>query len=737
MFLFILIFHFAIPLMGSSKMTEQDALCGPSDACYAVFYQRNGFLESWRACRERGGNLATVKSDQEAALIEQLVTASMGKRGDEDRLQQRFWIGLQRQPRQCAPQKPLRGFTWTTGDQDTAFTNWALQSVSLAPQGSCSAPRCVAIGVNFGIPEDDFKWWEGSCTLPVEGFVCKFRYQGMCPTLSESSVSYSVPFGYQGTWLDSLPFGSVASVACEGQHQDVSVLCMLKEDGTVGWNLHEPLCHAPDSSKCDQCEQICRGGGVCDCEEGYHLQPDGRSCELEDEMSFEEHDTEHRCPCEYRCLSFSGKGYQCICPKGYDLADDGYHCEDIDECEEGETGPCEHSCQNTLGSYICSCDLGFSISEDEPRRCVDVDECQFAGVCQQMCVNYEGGFECFCTDGYELDADRVSCRQIGHRETRYEPSLPDRPSDEVSEEQHGVYYQGEVDREHFVSEWEIRESATVNANKWESSDNTDSQYDWEDEVDNLISTAQADLRKATTITPLEEWEEVTLAEVSTTDKSTDIISEEDMESVIFTTSMAAQKTTVLVNQGNKMTANFQTTSLGSSSTTSGLPEKRTTDRSSVIATTKAPSTSLKHSLEKDDMKFPWKRHEVPSALNPNGNTATTLGPDNSLADVPFTGHQFIKNSSEVTNSVLSTFSPLPPQESTSKRDNRWLVVALLVPLCVFLVVMLALGIVYCTRCGGNPKPHGVTDCYNWMVGERPEKGLSTSGGETPCTQAAV
>ena len=56
------------------------------------------------------------------------------------------------------------------------------------------------------------------------------------------------------------------------------------------------------------------------------------------------------------------------------------------------------------------------------------------------------------------------------------------------------------------------------------------------------------------------------------------------------------------------------------------------------------------------------------------------------------------------------------QEDTGRKrqDRSWLLVALLVPLCVFIVVMLALGIVYCTSCAVNQNK-GLTDCYRWVL----------------------
>ena len=36
---------------------------------------------------------------------------------------------------------------------------------------------------------------------------------------------------------------------------------------------------------------------------------------------------------------------------------------DINECYTG-TDLCEYNCTNTIGSYACSCDIGFQLNED-------------------------------------------------------------------------------------------------------------------------------------------------------------------------------------------------------------------------------------------------------------------------------------------------------------------------------------------------------------------------------------
>ncbi|XP_075692989.1 endosialin [Rhinoderma darwinii] len=684
-----LLFPLSVSL--SSDLKEHDALCGPGDSCYAVFYQRRTFLESWRACRERGGNLATVKNVQEAALVEQLLTSSTGSHSDED-VQLRLWIGLQRQPRQCAPQKPLRGFTWTTGDQDTAFTNWVSQPVTSGPSSPCSAPRCVAIGLGYGKPEDDLKWSEGSCTLPVDGYICKFRYQGMCPTLTRQNVQYSVPFGYQGVWLDLLPFGTVGVVSCESQPQAISVLCTFKEDRTVGWDKEEPLCQNPEDL-CQDCQQLCEGG-VCACLEGYVLQPDGYSCESEDIE-------EQRCLCQYQCIEvgIGGRGYQCICQNGFELAADMISCEDLDECEDDET--CEHSCQNNLGSYTCSCDLGFTISEDDSERCVDIDECRFARMCQQMCVNHVGGFECFCSEGYELDADRVSCNRLD-LEPRNEPNL------HVTSLENG--FQPEPD----TTGWQ--ELVDV-----ESNSETEKYIpNFNEEMTTIVSTTEEIVEIMTPPIGWETHEEIT----------------------IFPTFMPDHTTAL-----NRKQDTFRTTAL--QVTSPNVPSLETTVPSKRLFSTKIPKeqprvnvwsggkviydvpTTKKTATTKSSWDMPKLSTVAPSRSRVNDIPQTTEAlkteKDRTKSTGIPSGLPLSSNNSHAVSTVLHSNSSYPSKELKGKRDTRWLIVALLVPLSVFLVIMLALGIVYCTRCGGESKPRSVTDCYHWVTGSGPEKGIPSSG----------
>lgn len=111
---------------------------------------------------------------------------------------------------------------------------------------------------------------------------------------------------------------------------------------------------------------------------------------------------------------------------------------DIDECHTG-IDLCEYNCTNTIGSYKCSCDIGFQLNEDG-LQCdgqivltvlhmypliivftfyflffTDVDECyERIDGCQQECVNTNGSYVCACRTGYRLTSDRYSCTGISY-----------------------------------------------------------------------------------------------------------------------------------------------------------------------------------------------------------------------------------------------------------------------------------------------------------------------------------
>ena len=117
---------------------------------------------------------------------------------------------------------------------------------------------------------------------------------------------------------------------------------------------------------------------------------------------------------------------------------------DINECME-ESDRCDHNCQNTEGSYTCTCSEGFLLDNDGyscigmlqydilmPQRLqkqqygdmiwdhciicnVEIDECQDGNSsCEQVCMNTIGSYECTCNDGYRLNRDGLTCSGIAN-----------------------------------------------------------------------------------------------------------------------------------------------------------------------------------------------------------------------------------------------------------------------------------------------------------------------------------
>lgn len=568
-----------------------------------------------------------------------------------------------------------------TGDQDGQFTNWLREDTP----GTCAAPRCVAM--NFHPLEsgresaDNFRWVDGSCALSLYGYICQYNYKGMCPPLEDEGrgpAVYTTPFHLVSTLLTYVPYGSVAALPCPQESSDPdaqadnTVLCMERDDQTVGWSRDAPLCSSSAAPKnqdwCSRdhgCEQFCQNTDTdyyCYCSEGFIIDEDGYTCvpdpltltdppELSSDSAgpTDQPHINRVCVdmgCEYNCME-TARGMRCTCPPGYQMGPDGRRCSDVDEClqqpcpqvcvnipgtfhctcnpgyqpdDEGECvdidecldeGSCEGICENTVGSFVCLCNPGYTIGSG--GECVDVDECVGESPCQQQCLNFVGGYQCYCDNGYDMQGDGLTCL-LSPDDEEYSSLTPD-PSDSthtpVMDPNADIPWLSSLtpDPNFKVSvKWLTEATERLSPGTTQASDNHLNQYD-----------VLAPKRYQTAPSPTQKY-----------------------------------------NTGNEIDNEAKT----KGRETSGGAEAEAANGS----TTETREGARSNTDSKDDFN----------------STEVGAGSD----------------------------------AGKRKHDKSWLLVALLVPLCVFLVVMLALGIVYCTSCAVD-KSLSFSHCYRWILPTTP------------------
>lgn len=97
--------------------------------------------------------------------------------------------------------------------------------------------------------------------------------------------------------------------------------------------------------------------------------------------------------------------------------------QDINECDVSNGG-CSHTCINTQGSYQCECINGYALVDKQCQGTkryaayfvykiiLDIDECRnSSGGCEQLCTNTIGSFFCSCNKGFNL-TNSVFCSGI-------------------------------------------------------------------------------------------------------------------------------------------------------------------------------------------------------------------------------------------------------------------------------------------------------------------------------------
>ncbi|XP_067686050.1 fibrillin-2-like [Haliotis asinina] len=214
----------------------------------------------------------------------------------------------------------------------------------------------------------------------------------------------------------------------------------------AGYRLESSVCQDIDecAENLHDCQQICNNtvpSFFCDCNTGFKQDAsDPRKCVIDSSSTTE---TCKSLNCSYGCLADSVK---CFCENGFEIdQSDNSTCKDINECNQNV---CAHDCNNTVGSFFCTCFDGYLLSSDkvscEPcedlnygkdcaQRCdcgdrsrscnnvrgcicnagwsgtrcdVDINECN-ENPCPvgQICTNTNGSYTCTCPTGYDKQAN--------------------------------------------------------------------------------------------------------------------------------------------------------------------------------------------------------------------------------------------------------------------------------------------------------------------------------------------
>lgn len=119
-----------------------------------------------------------------------------------------------------------------------------------------------------------------------------------------------------------------------------------------GYKMKGQACLDTDECVLAPCEHECTntpGSYMCSCYEGYKVDEEAPDkCRLYCGME--------ECP----AVCDPNDRFQCFCPDGYVLEErqDSFFCLDINECNNNF---CDQACQNTYGSFICSCQPCFTL----------------------------------------------------------------------------------------------------------------------------------------------------------------------------------------------------------------------------------------------------------------------------------------------------------------------------------------------------------------------------------------
>ncbi|XP_058692499.1 matrilin-3 isoform X4 [Poecile atricapillus] len=111
--------------------------------------------------------------------------------------------------------------------------------------------------------------------------------------------------------------------------------------------------------------------------------------------------------CQQLCVS-DGPSHLCDCYEGYTLNPDKRTCSAVDMCAPGRH-ECDQICVSNNRSYVCDCYEGYTLNPDK-KSCSAADVCAPGRHdCEQVCVRDDLSYTCDCHQGYTLNPDRKTC----------------------------------------------------------------------------------------------------------------------------------------------------------------------------------------------------------------------------------------------------------------------------------------------------------------------------------------
>ncbi|XP_022800806.1 uncharacterized protein LOC111338572 [Stylophora pistillata] len=218
--------------------------------------------------------------------------------------------------------------------------------------------------------------------------ICACQNQGVCAPVEEEDADNSA----------------------DSNENKFTILSCTCQNGYTG-----TFCDA-DLDACEENFQPCYPGVTCNdlpapanktgfkcdpCPNGY--SGDGIECSDVDECN------KNTDGCSDTCINTPGS-FVCQCNAGYSLGIDKKTCTDIDECSP--VGNCMHVCENTQGSYNCKCNADFKVDPDDSKKCIPMNPCEGNHGCQHVCYQSNGQDKCSCNAGYELNGDGKTCSDV-------------------------------------------------------------------------------------------------------------------------------------------------------------------------------------------------------------------------------------------------------------------------------------------------------------------------------------